>query len=662
MIDNPIADQSNSFLAALKGIDFDIAIFAEHARDDDHGQCQPLSCPRMIFKRDGSLVRWPRRWRSMDPKAERWIRGSAPWIDDLTLPSDPDLRDLVSPTNSPSVQTLLEFGIRSLVCLALKEGDHLAASFTLGSKSPAAYGATQYKRLRRSRVKSEMLAALAMRRERRRVLVREIRNCFKPDLSPETLASYLVTRLATELDCDFVGIYRVEDQFLLVAKCDRTPDKVFAIEEQYRQDLDTGMLGATLSRATCLRADDVSETPPPFDYLRLDNFPARSALCYPIKVGARVEWILDCETTAVAAFRGPDRELLDELAEGLQSALDLWFEYQLSAAILEGLPQAVVVVDRDGMINRANKSARVFFGLGDGDISVKLAQFAANDTTRLVLKSPGDLVNALIQFRAASGRVSRVVVNARVSGKSFGRWILQISEADELQAQVGLQFARKTVAEIANQARGPLMLASALLERVRSTLADKDLRANLDRELQRITENISKADLSYERLARGLAGKDQFTLPMLLARVLFDLPEVMRQHLSIEGASEATLRGDLTQLSRALKSLMRIAGTALAKGTHLSVSSEIHNDYATITLRPLATVTDAPSKGKSSSASRKLKHKSKASFGEDGPPVRTDDLKMMIAAQGGSVLEVGDRIEIRLPRASPLPGSQEAVP
>ena len=80
---------------------------------------------------------------------------------------------------------------------------------------------------------------------------------------------------------------------MLVAKCDRTPDQAFAISDQYRQDLDVGMLGATLARGECLRTENVLETPPPYGYLRMENFPAKSALCYPIKVAGKVDGFLD---------------------------------------------------------------------------------------------------------------------------------------------------------------------------------------------------------------------------------------------------------------------------------------------------------------------------------------------------------------------------------
>jgi hypothetical protein len=47
------------------------------------------------------------------------------------------------------------------------------------------------------------------------------------------LACRLVTSLAAELDCDFVGIYRVEDHFALVAKCDRTPEIIALYTELF---------------------------------------------------------------------------------------------------------------------------------------------------------------------------------------------------------------------------------------------------------------------------------------------------------------------------------------------------------------------------------------------------------------------------------------------
>ena len=137
----------NSFLGALAEFEFDIAIFAEHARDDGQGDHQLLSCPQLVFRRDGSPIRWPRRWSPMGPEAECWIHGQTPWIDNLKQPSDPDLKELLSPAKSPGVRILLGFDILSVITFAINDGDHLAASISLGSKTQAAFGASEYERL-----------------------------------------------------------------------------------------------------------------------------------------------------------------------------------------------------------------------------------------------------------------------------------------------------------------------------------------------------------------------------------------------------------------------------------------------------------------------------------------------------------------------------------
>ena len=245
-------------------------------------------------------------------------------------------------------------------------------------------------------------------------------------------------------------------------------------------------------------------------------------------------------------------------------------------------------------------------------------------------------------------------MNARVADRSFGRCILQFSDADKQQLQVGLQFARKTVAQIANQARGPLKLASALIDRARTTFGDQELRETLDGELQRISENISKADLSYERLARALAGKDQFTLKMLFARAFFDLPDAMRQRLNIDGAAEASLRGDLAQLSLALKLWVRAIAEGLAKGSRLRVTSEIQSEYATITLRWLQNGAEAADKYQAAIASPRFDSAIGVSPRAEVPASLTDDLKVALASQGGTISAGEDSVRIQLPRASQI--------
>lgn len=527
----------------LQGVDYDQALFFEHASDDAQGGCQALCRLRFAMQRDGSLSWWSLRWFPRLDASEAWLRSDTPWTDDLEAIANDEFEDTGRPISElDGVADLRQDHLRGLVGVGFPAIGDIEASLVLASEQPGRYGAAERDFLRTPAVGRAIGRILDRLLERRRNTIRKLRRCFVPGVSPEEVAQSLVRILAEDNEWDYVGVYRVDTQFSLVATWDRTPDGVLQMDPTYRQDLNDGMLGETLREGRCLRADDVAVDPPPFNYIKPDHFEARSALCYPVKVSGNVEWILDCASRDISAFRGPDGEVLDKTVKELQTTLDLWFETRLSAAMLDSLSEPVLVADRQGYIRRVNAAARDRFGDEIAEPGRHLAELGHDGESRRLLDDLSLLVDHELVLRAPSGPPMRMLATVRRVANSFGQFVVRFASRDGEAWQASLEVARQTVQGDAAQARVLLMLASSLLGRMRADLR-QGRTDRMTESLDRTEEALQNAAMDYERLAGGMAGQSRHVeelmnacreigAPAALAPALFEsvlTPEAIRR-------------------------------------------------------------------------------------------------------------------------------------
>lgn len=493
---------AGELIVALQSVPFDLLVMYEHARDDDG---QRLACARIVADRKGRQIAWSQRWQPVAPAASDWCRSERPWIDAIDKIDSARL----DVADRETIQLLGAHRIRSVMALPLLSEGKIVASILAGSCKRAAYREPQLRALRATAITELLERLLDQVQESRAALIATVRQQFRCDLSPDELAAKLVAILAAELEWDFVGIYRVEDQFTLVASCDRTPNQSLQVYPDYRQDLDVGMLGATLQAGKCLLADDVTTNPPPHNYSAIEGFNAKSALCYPIRVAGNIEWLLDCSSIAFAAFKGPDRRLLDELVEGLQSVLGLWFETRLSHAILDGLTEPVLVIDRKGVVRRANAAAANLLGTGgeSGWRPRPLQELAADEETSLKFELIGSMQGEDVTITTEAFGPRKMLASSHLSSETFGHYVLKLSSRNEPQWLAGLEFARTALETEVGQSRAVLMLAGALLGRARAALQSADPVRGVDDVLDRVATLLNDADLNYDKFAASLLGK-----------------------------------------------------------------------------------------------------------------------------------------------------------
>ncbi len=363
--------------------------------------------------------------------------------------------------------------------------------------------------------------------------------------------------------------------FEVVAQCDKTGGKL-SVPKDYSQPLegkDSGMIGKTRREGVALRARNVR--PPrlkvegwesPHGYIRT-NKAQSSAMCVPLKLGAEVEWVLDCESTQVDGFLQPDEDAMVKLVKEIERTIRLWFESRLSNALLNRVDHGVVVVDEHQRIERLNAAARKL--LGGGPLKGHLlADFAGNEAAQRVLASSSGLPASgrEITLRNASGRECRVLASAREPEDAFSRRIWLFSDLAEYQWLLDLDHMRETVQEVAAQTRGPLLLANALVSQAQRLLSSGDAGRLAQDILQRATRSLNKTDITYERLASSLevikephreTQLGSFSVPLALSTLVRLLPEEDKDALKLDvPARLPAIRANSERMALALRSVV----------------------------------------------------------------------------------------------------------
>ena len=654
---------------ALEGFPFDVATFAEHATDDAQAGGGLLWRARFVICPDNPGLRWSQRWMPVYAPMLEWALSAEPWVDDLNdFAANPPAAMPRTGRQVPGLQDYISRGIRSLLCYKYTEAGELKLSILLGSRERALYNKSHIDRLRDPKIDEALETIRVALRDRRARFSRGLHQLFARGMKPEELADEFAREVGAEFDWDYVGVFRVEHaqkRFLLVAQCDRSQEQELRLKSCYEQSIDSGMLGDALRLGYAIRVDDVNHDPQ-HNYIQLEGLPTQSAFCHPIYVGGRIEWLLDCESTETYAFHGPDLEALGEVVSDLESTLKYWLENRLNAVLLNCIAQSAVVVDANGGVQLANQSARDLLGMHEADTRHRmLASFAADDAARALLENPRGTRNTDVALIDATGARRNLLATAYLPSDSFGRWIWLFTDPSEQQWLAALRYARATVEQVAAQARGPLMLAGALAAKIGRLVSDERGPTDVSGHVQRISESLRKADLTYERLARALAGKEQVDLRDLFQRLRAALDANIRNRTAIQlPDSGIAAWGNPEQLLTALKELLRkLVSPSSADGQTCITCATNADEVAIAVTAPVGTgggTTLLPQDPVELVATVASLAADPTGGGGERDPVR--DAIWRILGEGGEVRDLGtekgkQQFEIRLRRVQVPAGS-----
>ena len=269
------------------------------------------------------------------------------------------------------------------------------------------------------------------------------------------------------------------------------------------------------------------------------------------------------------AFREPDQEAIEAIVREVEKTVALWFESRLNQALLDSMSQGVVVVDEQHRIERANSAARRLLGFAAADpIGRVLPELGAERTDQDLLAGAGaqGVAGVHLQIVGPDGQRRSALAWSREPPNTFNRRIWLLSDPAEQQWIAGLAHVRATVQSVAAQARGPLLLANALVRRVQRLVSDDGLPASAGDLLDRASRSLSKTDITYERLTTSLAMQTEavregrrvpLSLPVMANSLLAALPAEDAQAVCLDIPQDLPLlSADPGRIGFALRSVL----------------------------------------------------------------------------------------------------------
>jgi putative methionine-R-sulfoxide reductase with GAF domain len=493
---------------------FDLVTFAEYAVDP--AASDSILVLGQYAVDDGKRFDWPARWLRVPKVAIQSHAGKRVVVSDMeTSFADPALAELRS---NLVIQTYLKRGARSLLAALYWEDGHLVASLTLARKGRNPFNEQDKADLEALTVADTLRPIRVAYQTKAAAFRQEMRDLFAERAQPNRVAPVIVRRLCENFRWDYVAIFRVagiRDRFELVDQY--ALDERLLIDINYSQPLEKGVLGKVKRTGEPVRVEDTLARARQ-GYRRIAR-DARSCLCCPIKVDGVVEWILDCESAEVGAFQYPDEVELGTLVSEAQKTVALWFEMRLNRALIENVDQGVIVVDRENRITRLNALAAHLLGAtpitqddvdadwGLPNIGVQprvrgrlLTDFGADEDATGDL-AVGHTATKQLHLLGADGVVRNVAASSREAEDAFNRRIWRLSDPKIWDWVTALEYMRTTVQGVAQQTRGPLLLANALIAKSSRLLSDN---MELQGLLSKAKACLAKTDITYERLVNGL--------------------------------------------------------------------------------------------------------------------------------------------------------------
>ncbi|MDR5760982.1 PAS domain-containing protein [Caballeronia sp. LZ035] len=528
---------------------------------------------------------WPARWMDLPHWSEAWLSSGKTWVpsvDEFTQ-GDEVLRD------SEIVKSYRRYGIASAVTLPAFGSSKITSSLTLCSKHAGKYDEVDLKKLRELDLEPVLLRFEQEMRDEQTAFAEEIKQSLASATPLPEKAVSIVTRIAEHFHWEYVGLLRVnrhEELFKLVSQ--QPPDASFSLKPDFRQPISDGMLARTLKESKILVVDEIGNPDvEQYDYITL-NQSFRSAMTIPLRLNKRTRWVIDVESRAAHAFRGPDHDEIVDIISIIEEGLTAQMLVQMKKVLLKTSEQGIVITGFDGSIIEMNPIAGVILGeknlrpaesesiflnqyLSDTDQNTLdvLARRTVRKKQRLELKSDGS--------RRRAVQASRYDLK-----EAFDVEIWLLTDLREEDWSRDLRFLRSVVAEVAQETRAPLTLASTLARQLPQLLkASGDALGRISGPgsvTERLVSEICKADITFERLAEGLSIReeprrtsDMVNLPRCLRDIVGVLPERDRSRIELTSSTPQALlvKGDEGRLAFVMRSivgyLLRIRSAENAK-------------------------------------------------------------------------------------------------
>ncbi|MEM5317162.1 PAS domain-containing protein [Paraburkholderia sp. JHI869] len=551
-------------------IPFDHAIFGIYAERRTLFKAVALYPDKETAGEDA--VVWPERWLPLkEGLVDDMIRSN----DFINASISDALEKNPSLATNEVVKAYRDAEIEASITLFVNGPSGATSALSLCSKACDRYTPSDHEALRNLGLGSILLRCEEQLKREEQWFRRDVKQIVNEERDPLQGAEKVVTQIQSRLNWDLVALYRVDRLNGVFNPIAQAPKEGVELALETQVPIKSGMLGRTLeSRDGVLVVNGVKELGiEQHGYERTRSW-VKSVMTFSVNLSHRARWIFLIESSKLKAFLGPDRKLLEDLRLDIQRSLQDRLHTETNERLMRETERGTVLVGMDGVILDRNPAAVDMLGLGNTPLGDPrpLWEYGTNDHSRDVLKGgPREsTLNRRIELVARDG-AKRLVMATRVTlNDAFDTAIWFFTDLQSLAWSRDLRYLREVVAEVAQQARAPISLASSLFRQL-ARQSGSDAQSFVDSNTsqfkdlcKRLSAELCKADITYERLVEAETVREkpmrkyvQVDLRACIEGIVATLPardQLVLQHVTDDGPF--IVEGDEERLAFVIRSIL----------------------------------------------------------------------------------------------------------
>lgn len=528
--------------------------------------------------------RYPFKWWPMPPFVAPMAEDSAPRIYDIpALFRRSDFREMAESDQASA--DYRDSGVVSSIAIPVVSGERTIAFASLDTKG-APYTEADLALCRKLPFPEAVKMALHLEEVKAlRACLAVIRQMGSTQGGVQPVAQVLVDALAASFGWEHIAVFRHDEDngvYVVLAQASATDSSVkkdFAVDE-------TSIVAQCFRERCIVNVPDV-QAPLPDGVQFLPGVPGiRSELAMPIH-GVRARWVLNVESALKHAFAQEEIDLLLPLLLDAGHILEQIQLTEIQTAVLDGISDAVFETNRSGVIRSVNPAAVDLLG-AESDaqlVGQQLASFLAD----------GDLVRELIQSgQHFSTRELRLVrknkqpVPVLLSGSDLKqdgeRRVFFASDLSYMEEVERGGMLKDVFRHASLECRVPLALATGWLDRL------VERKNELEPDIDRVLEQIRKADMPLERLLRAAepppavrTAPATTDLRHVVQDVLEQLPQSEREQIDKRiPAGKVPVRGDEDDLRFCVETVLSFAYRTKPSNGRVSLEMLANGERATL--------------------------------------------------------------------------------
>lgn len=559
-------------------IDFDVFRVTAISRSRRH--------LRNMFSTDpNAKTDYPFRWWPMPAFIERDLDELADSIIDVdTLFAQPDYARMAE--EDEPTRVFLRSGIKSILNLPVLENGRLVAIMALDAFRPHAFHRHDRETLDNLPIVQAVTTALYRERRIEHDAVFDL-------LRQASTHSHDVKRVAEELvkslvgqGWDHVSIFQSDEaRNAMRLVCQANSEKQSPLPDQCclkRSDTngepDNAIAAAVLGGHRVEEFSSRARGP----FRQLDSTaPAGSQLVVPIR-GERERWALNVESTMRGSFADEEIRLLELLAAEAAGVLHRSSMFELQAAVLRSINDAVIETDGNGNIRWSNEAAQQMLHLPKRlERPLPFTDLVADPALAAILAQYDKLDHRELELRALDGKTIPVLLSISTLPDHLGGRV-HVASDFTFQKEVQRLSELKEVFQLAAaEGRIPLSLATIWLRQ------HAEQTPEIHATMEKVMAQLGRADLPLERLLRLFSQESSTTskpccdLVRAVHTTLAELPDTAQLSIRTDfNDSALPVKINFEDLQFCVESMISFGLRTQPQSKHLFVKTGASDSHA----------------------------------------------------------------------------------